>query len=419
MATIDMTAEDLKKKQGASAVGAISAQTTTPAPVMPPEATGIATGAFPSTTQALRDTNASIAAAREKGNYGAMIGQSLRGVVPAGIGLLNDTARSAAHVLNPAANALKTMVTGSDEPATPVNPSVILPNKPAAPATVQTATAAPTVAAPAVQPDVHQSSAQPAQMPKSIGDLAPGTGMVRNNSTGKMTPVGQGGDQRAGSGGQPQGISAPSVAMPQVPQTPNLAQMAAEKATTDQIGLHNKMMAKEGGGIGAGLVARGAMNKSKNFSGIAAEQSAAETAKQNAETAAQEAQSRDAGRQAQQKEVQRKAAQEQKVNDLREQYAAHDDKTDPDGAQRRAFKSKIEALTGVDRDKYQPVYTMDPLTGQKTPSGGFDARSGKYVDMAGNPVQAQQSTVPAGMKQVGTSNGIPVYEDDKGKQFTQ
>ena len=353
--------------------------------------TGIA-AAYPSTAQALRDTNQDIAKARESGNYGAMIGQSLRGVVPAAAGVLNDTARSAATLLDPAANALKTIVTGSNEPARPTAP--VLAQTPSSP--VQGAPAvAPTPTPAALPPAASRPIAAAVKMPQGIGDLAPGAGMIRNNNTAQMTAIGAApADQEkkaeipaAATTTAPLQGFAPSVTVAASPGT--AARSAADKAIRE----HSRLLSDPNGGIGAGIVARGMLNKAKALEDIDAAQSHADTASQHAGIAAREGQSRDTERQVRQNEIQRRAGQEQKVNDLRDQHAALDEKTDPDGKERAKLKSKLEMLTGVDKDKYAPLYESDTM-GQKIFAGAFDTRSGQSLDISGRPRQQAQATAP-------------------------
>ena len=56
----------------------------------------------------------------QSGNYGGAIGHVARGGVEGVAGVADDVLRSAAYVLDPAANALKTFVTGD---STPINPA--------------------------------------------------------------------------------------------------------------------------------------------------------------------------------------------------------------------------------------------------------------------------------------------------------
>lgn len=100
--------------------------------------------AFPNTMEAIQAGGDAAKAAADAGNYGAAIGQVGRGAVSGIAGLGKDVANSAAYMLDPAANALKTLVTGSNEPARPGG-GVAQPQA----AATQTAAATPAYAPPA------------------------------------------------------------------------------------------------------------------------------------------------------------------------------------------------------------------------------------------------------------------------------
>lgn len=83
--------------------------------------------AFPNATAAIQEGGDAAKAAADAGNYGAAIGQVGRGVVSGIAGIGKDVMNSAAYALDPAANALKTFVTGDNTPArqtqSPVSPA--------------------------------------------------------------------------------------------------------------------------------------------------------------------------------------------------------------------------------------------------------------------------------------------------------
>lgn len=79
--------------------------------------------AFPNTMSAIRSGGDAAKSAADSGNYGAAIGQVGRGAIGGIVGLGNDVMNSAAYALDPAANALKTFVTGDSSPARNVAPS--------------------------------------------------------------------------------------------------------------------------------------------------------------------------------------------------------------------------------------------------------------------------------------------------------
>ena len=84
--------------------------------------------AFPNTMNAIQSGGDLAKSAADSGNYGAAIGQVGRGAIGGIAGLGKDVMNSAAYILDPAANALKTFVTGD---STPINgPSKQSINKP-------------------------------------------------------------------------------------------------------------------------------------------------------------------------------------------------------------------------------------------------------------------------------------------------
>lgn len=88
--------------------------------VYAPFAQGLATQAFPSTAKVVQEYGDAAQKAASQGNYGGAIGHVARGGVEGVAGVADDVLRSAAYVLDPAANALKTFVTGD---STPINPA--------------------------------------------------------------------------------------------------------------------------------------------------------------------------------------------------------------------------------------------------------------------------------------------------------
>jgi hypothetical protein len=96
--------------------------------VYAPVAQGLATQAFPSTAKVVQEYGDKAQKAAEQGNYGGALGHVARGGVEGVYGVADDVMRSAAYVLDPAANALKTFVTGD---STPINrPSAAAPAVP-------------------------------------------------------------------------------------------------------------------------------------------------------------------------------------------------------------------------------------------------------------------------------------------------
>jgi hypothetical protein len=112
--------------------------------------------------------------------------------------------------------------------------------------------------------------------------------------------------------------------------------------------------------------------------------------------------------------------QKTRVQQMIQQLADLDGSTDPDGTKRRALQDNILAIVhGKDATEHQyqtidlPTGTENPLTNAPNVIKGiFDKRAGKIV----NTPKAGEGA-PAGMKQVGTARGRPVYEDAQGKRF--
>jgi len=88
--------------------------------------------AFPNTVIAIRGAGQNIAEAKEKGGIPAAIGATVRNTMVPAIGFADDVARGVKKILDPAANALKTAVTGDPTPIEDTQSAV----KPAAAADV-------------------------------------------------------------------------------------------------------------------------------------------------------------------------------------------------------------------------------------------------------------------------------------------
>ena len=99
-----------------------------------------------------------------------------------------------------------------------------------------------------------------------------------------------------------------------------------------------------------------------------------------------------------------------------------DHTTDPTGEKRRTLQETILVSLGKDprADKYQvidnPTGEKDPITGKDvTNKALFNTRTESFVNAPGS--KAAQKLPPGMVKQVGTANGKPVYEDAQGKRF--
>lgn len=279
------------------------------------------------------------------------------------------------------ANGIDVLPPTAQSNSTPTAP--IVPAAVAAPMQPQTAPAAMSGGAAKTSmigsPEEDAKALASIGMPSGIGDLAPGTGMIRNTRTGKTTAI----DSRA-----------PQEPVMQIARTTPAALSPVAQAANEQLALHNNLMAKSDGGIGEGLVARGALNKAKTLSGMATDQQQADTAAQNSGIAGFNALSQDADRRVG-NEISRDALDEKKRgNALRDELMALDDKTDPGGTKRASLKQKLQLLSGKEQDHYQPIMGRDDL-GNPVVVGIFNKQTGKMVDPSGNPVRSQQEIAVA------------------------
>lgn len=172
------------------------------------DAAGFVARGFPGTTAALKGAGEAIQDAYKQGGVGAAIGQGFRGAMVPAVGLADDVMGSAAKVLDPAANALKTLVTGD---ATPIGQAPAQPAL-ATPAAAQPVPAKPAASSTPAQPGTPaaMASASPAPATTAPAALAgfPGkptgvAGVTRIDEPGKppmFTNVGPG---SPGSSAQP------------------------------------------------------------------------------------------------------------------------------------------------------------------------------------------------------------------------
>ena len=223
--------------------------------------------------------NASYLKARQLGGIAAEGGLRARNIVgDIGSAIGTGAGYLKSVTLDPAAQFLKTAVTGDpgsiNSPVAQPNAVTVSPGQVATAAKVQPQQPAAPVSAPSFVPSMS-------------GGVPSGTGFIRNTRTGKTTQIGgapsdgSGTIQNNSTGNTTQfagGYLAPSRAY----ITPT--QLAAENAAAGQIGQYASLMNREGGGIGEGIAARGALNQAGVLGGIAAQQSAAGTARKNADT---------------------------------------------------------------------------------------------------------------------------------------
>ena len=90
--------------------------------------------------------------------------------------------------------------------------------------------------------------------------------------------------------------------------------------------------------------------------------------------------------------------------------------------QRKQAQSSLLALQGKTENPNRFTVVpggqqVDPMSGKAftVPSQVLDNQTGRFIEQPG---AARAADLPAGMKrQIGTSNGRPVYEDEKGNRF--
>lgn len=128
------------------------------------DAAGFAKAAFPGTTAAIQGAGQAIQDAYKQGGVGAAIGQGFRGAMVPAVGMADDAATGMRKLLDPAANALKTFVTGD---ATPIgqDPAAAGSSPSAAPKPA----AAPAAAAPATTGAPAPTSSNYGNEPNAAG----------------------------------------------------------------------------------------------------------------------------------------------------------------------------------------------------------------------------------------------------------
>ena len=185
------------------------------------EAADFAKAAFPSTTTAIQGAGQAIQDAYNHGGIGAAVGQGFRGSMVPAVGLADDVMSSAAKALNPAAQALKTLVTGDATPIGQAAAAAPPSAKPAQPAAASTP-AAPTApsAAPA-NPNYGNEPNAPANPQAAPTALANNVTREGNSYSGKDIGPGftvngkePGGGFVSGAaqpGGAGQGVGGPDV----------------------------------------------------------------------------------------------------------------------------------------------------------------------------------------------------------------
>ncbi len=161
------------------APGAAAAPVPAAAPTVPARsALGFVADAFPNTTRAVQGAMDDARTAYQQGGLGAALGQSARVAGTPLVGLADDVMGSAARALDPAAQALKTFVTGDASP-------IGQPDAPAGTAATPRAPAAAPAAAP--NPADQRLAAGTQQPPQgslaapAVNEVSPGVFRVDNS----------------------------------------------------------------------------------------------------------------------------------------------------------------------------------------------------------------------------------------------
>jgi len=425
---------------------------------------------FPSTAMAIQGRREDIADAQAKGGLAAGIGQSFRTVGAPVIGFADDTARGFAAALTPAAQALKTFVTGDATPigmsqaadptgaAKPGTAAAMDPNKP---------TAAPQAAAPtAAEQQIPLTDPQLQGKPPGTNpagevvqrgtEIAPGVfrqgrGQYSDNPEGMGFPAGFTGRPSAQNMQAAENLaqrSAARIAQPQAEaQGPSVsimrdtsggAGMSREEANMLRTLTMNAQQLKPGAraalrAFQESIAQRKAADLSRDRMGMESQNAAAErglrqqelTARMGDAEATRALRAQELGDNMATNAVRREAAgfevqNARRLKKLQDQYlAATSDK------ERGEIAAKIQALQGKSQQEQANRFTVVPGGQEVQMVGGFPTpvtrpsmvinnQTGQLVDLGGG----QQAQLPPGMvKQVGASGGKPVYEDATGKRF--
>ena len=437
------------------------------------KAVGFVADAFPGTTAAIKGATQDAKEAYQQGGFGAALGQSARVAATPLIGLADDVAGSTARALDPAANALKTFVTGDATPigqnaavgaSAPTAPKPAVAAAPAAAApSMQTPTdqrlatssqTAPPVAAPAatstsneVMPGVYEhgrgqysDSAAGMGMPRgftaqpSAQNVAAADALAARSAPAPGAPSAR--------GFQPQPVVAPTVRHSgndwQARNDLRNLEVSAKSITADggRFDQH-KGMSPERAAYEAALktdaTARGfqpgmdleAMRQNAALTREGMQQTGSLQREELQQAGANERAARgfdiDRARVAIEG---RRADGESSVRGFQVRAAAQQEQlrgvlTDPAAtAQQKAqAQAALLALNGKgDSWKAVALQGGTDAQGNKTESilGAVNERTGEMKRMEG---QGAGSVPPGMVKQVGTAGGKPVYEDANGKRF--
>lgn len=217
------------------------------------EAVDFAKAAFPGTTTAIQGAGQAIQDAYNQGGIGAAVGQGFRGAMVPAVGLADDVMNSAAKVLNPAAQSLKTLVTGDATPIGQAAAAAPPSAKPAQPAAASTP-AAPTApsAAPA-NPNYGNEPNAPAGPQAAPTALANNVTREGNSYSGKDIGTGFTINGKEPSGGSMSGAVQPSGISRGVGGPDVLGILQRESQIRAGMGALQDQIAFNGGSAGNGV----------------------------------------------------------------------------------------------------------------------------------------------------------------------
>lgn len=406
------------------------------------DAASLAKSAFPGTTAAIQGAGQAIQDAYRQGGVGAAVGQGFRGSMVPAVGLVDDAATGVRKLLDPAANALKTFVTGD---ATPIGQEPASAGSQSATAKPTPAAAAPAPAAPVAanapagsnygnEPNAAGSASLASPSPATpTGNATAVPGVRRIDEPGKspmFTNVEQGAAGQAATGAQPaaQGLGFRPGGSDVMGILQRESQIRASMGDLrDQINFN--------GGNGIGFrkttndeivrdmltngntrdraTALGFMAGDRDAAMKAAQVEQDQALRQAEMEGRQGIAGEDLGLRREAQGFQTRAAKRQE--ELQARYEAA--KTPEE---RSAIAQQIRDLSGKEYPNRFTVVPggqeIDPTTNQlvRRPDRVINNQTGAFVDQ---PKAA--TSVPAGMKLVGrTPSGQDVYEDGQGKRFT-
>ncbi|MDG3066057.1 hypothetical protein ACFQ4M_17010 [Thauera mechernichensis] len=435
--------------------------------------------AFPGTDTAIRGASQNIAEAYQKGGVPAAIGATVRNTAVPALGLADDIGRGVKTLIDPAANALKTAVTGDATPIEGTRPAAGFSAQPKPqPATSETAlrsqASAPARTPTATEPRGFNPSALTEQQRNDAGDAyrsawqreAP-TGMRGANDqalgfyNAEQQVRGSNITARRGANGVMEFSGNGEGALPQnytrgFDLNAGNERMAAANAIRQS---YLDAQAGSDGGPRGGVIGNSAAEETnarfresalrESMKGMGRTRLNATVAMRNADMAGQRTEAELAMREREgaanrgltaQAEVNRTAIDRRRL-DIDQQradaeagvrgfearglerveklYAAYENAKTPE--ERAAAAEQIRVLNGKDREMNAQVIYSEELINPAQPMAGT-RRVPMLLNRDGTAtVVTPRATqdAPDGMRYVGTSNGKPVYEDQNGRRFLQ